>query len=71
MTSTGFHATEMWRDMIGILHEQVSSITNFRYQFRDYLSGRTHNLTFTVYDQANCYYLRVKAYHEQLKSTCS
>ena len=24
MTSTGFHATEMWRDMIGILHEQVS-----------------------------------------------
>ena len=26
MTSTGFHATDMWRDMIGILHEQVSLI---------------------------------------------
>ena len=28
MTSTGFHATEMWRDMIGILHEQVSLNTD-------------------------------------------
>jgi len=35
MTSTGFHATEMWRDMIGILHEQVS-VKNRRHLLKSY-----------------------------------
>ena len=52
MTSTGFHATEMWRDMIGILHEQVSLILrNSRTGSGTVLKIRTNGTYRTIQDQ--------------------